>query len=556
MVPATTGRVTQAAHAAEAIARHYLEHGDLPTDHFEGSFTVTVLDRLRGRVQLYRNLVGNGFTYYAEHQGGLVFGSNLAELVGELSSLGWEPIPNRDVLPVLFLYRCIPGRESLFKGVYRLMPGEIISFAEGQLARSQHRTLGQLWTKVIPRSDAVDCVEETLSRVLADCSHVSPDAANTLSGGVDSSLIQALWNQVDVGHHRSEPTFSISVNHPNCRCDDDYAISAASAMGCRHTLVRAEEPYAEYLRSSIAQTGEPPNHVQTAYFGQLARSLRAVGLTTALCGEGADSLFGLDIAGSYQLARMIRTLIPFPGLRRAGAMLATWAGRDYLPECFRLADWLADPTLGEHPVNRAASFADWDLAESCFGRPALSAATAYRRKLLDQYEIGDDPLDRIHAAGFLGEAMDSASLWTTLFNAEGCQLLCPFLDSRVIAMAVNLDRRDRYAFGRPKTLLKQALSRHVPRAMAYRPKLGFGQPIFEWMRPDGQLRPLIADIGRHDFLSDRQLNEALVRSNWFLFSLLCYDVWHKHFIEHKHAIDPRNRDHLAAVGLATHEGRG
>ena len=49
MVPATTGRVTQAAHAAEAIARHYLEHGDLPADHFEGSFTVTVLDRLRGR---------------------------------------------------------------------------------------------------------------------------------------------------------------------------------------------------------------------------------------------------------------------------------------------------------------------------------------------------------------------------------------------------------------------------------------------------------------------------------------------------------------------------
>ena len=284
--------------------------------------------------------------------------------------------------------------------------------------------------------------------------------------------------------------------------------------------------------------------------------MRAGGAAAGLCGEGADSLFGLDIAGTYQLARMIRTLIPFPGLRGAGAVLATWAGRDYLPECFRLADWLADPTLGEHPVNRVASFADWDLAESCFGKPALLAATAYRRRLLDQYEIGDDPLDQIHAAGFLGEAMDSASLWTNLFDTEGCQMLCPFLDSRVIAMAVNLDRRDRYAFGRPKTLLKQALSRHVPREMAYRPKLGFGQPIFEWMRPDGQLRRLIADIGHYDFLGDTVLNEALARSNWFLFSLLCYDVWHNHFIEHKHAIDPRNRDQLAALGLATPQGRG
>ena len=126
--------------------------------------------------------------------------------------------------------------------------------------------------KVIPRTDAVDCVEETLSRVLTDCSHHTPDAANTLSGGVDSSLIQALWNQINTDHHGSAPTFSISVNHPNCRCDDEYAVSAAEALGCRHTFVPAEEPYADYLKSSIAQTGEPPNHVQTAYFGRLARS--------------------------------------------------------------------------------------------------------------------------------------------------------------------------------------------------------------------------------------------------------------------------------------------
>ena len=202
--------------------------------------------------------MGNGFTYYAEYRGGLVFGSNLAELVGELSSLGWDPGPNREVLPVLFLYRFIPGRETLFSGIYRLMPGEIATFTDGQFVRSQHRTFGQLRTKVIPRTDAVDCVEETLSRVLTDCSHHSPDAANTLSGAVDSSLIQALWNQINTDHHGSAPTFSISVNHPNCRCDDEYAVSAAEALGCRHTFVPAEEPYADSLKSSIAQTGEPP----------------------------------------------------------------------------------------------------------------------------------------------------------------------------------------------------------------------------------------------------------------------------------------------------------
>jgi asparagine synthase (glutamine-hydrolysing) len=549
-VPSGAGRVVQAARAAEAIAHHYREHDDLPIDRFDGSFTLTVLDHSRGRILLYRNLVGNGFTYYAEYRGGLIFGSNLAELVAELSSIGWEAGPNHDVLPVLFLYRCIPGRETLFKGIHRLMPGEILTFADGKMVRSQRGTFGQLRTKPIPRADAVDCVEETLSRVLRDCADVCPNAANTLSGGVDSSLLQALWNRINADRHGPVPSFSVSVNHPTCRSDDDYALSAAETLGCRHTLVPVGEPYAVHLGSTIARCGEPPNHVQTAYFGRLARSLRAGGATAGLCGEGADSLFGLDIAGAYQLARAIRTLIPFASLRRLGAVLATWAGRDCLPDCFRLADCLNHPTRVDHPVNRVASFADWDLARSCFGEPAIASATAYRRRLLDQYEIGDDPLDRIHAAGFLGEAMDSASVWTTLFDAEGCQLLCPYLDSRVIALAVNLDPRDRYAFGRPKALLKQALSRHVPPEMAYRPKLGFGQPIFEWMSSNGQLRPLIADIGRYGFLDETVLAEALAHPNWFLFSLLCYDVWHKHFIEQRHASGPRNQDQSGPIVLA------
>jgi asparagine synthase (glutamine-hydrolysing) len=550
MVPTSTGRVVPAAQAARAVARHYMEHTDLAIDHFDGNFTVALLDGSRGSVQIYRDLVGNGLTYYAEHRGGLVFGSNLAEVVKALSSLGWQPSPNHEVLPVLFLYRSIPGRETLFNGIYRLMPGEVATFAGGRLARSQHRTFGQLRTKVIPRTDAVDAVEETLTQVLTDCFQVAPDACNTLSGGVDSSLIQALWNRVRADQQEPAASFSISVGHSLCRADDAYAISAAEAMKCRHTLVPADEAYADYLRASIAQTGEPPNHVQTAYFARFARALRAAGVTTGLCGEGADSLFGLGIAGAYQFARMIRRLLPHSGLRRAGSALATWAGRDYLPEGFRLADCLDDPTHSEHPVNRVASFADWSLTGLCFGKPALAAATAYRRRLLDQYEIGDDPLDRIHAAGFLGEAMDSASLWTALFNTEGCRMLCPFLDSRVIALAVNLDRRDRYAFGRPKTLLKQALSRHLPREMVYRPKLGFGQPIFDWMSPGGQLRPLIAEIGHYNFLGDTVWNEALGRSNWFLFSLLTFDVWHKKFIEQRHATEPRSRHHVGAGAAA------
>jgi hypothetical protein len=140
-------------------------------------------------------------------------------------------------------------------------------------------------------------------------------------------------------------------------------------------------------------------------------------------------------------------------------------------------------------------------------------------------------MERLHGAGFLGEAMDSASLWATLFNRAGGDLLCPFLDSRMLRLALSLPADVRFRFRRPKDLLKRALARQTPAELAHRGKLGFGQPIFEWLAPGGQLRPLADRIAHYDFVEPATLARVRARPSWFLYSLLCYDLWHKLFIE-------------------------
>jgi hypothetical protein len=101
----------------------------------------------------------------------------------------------------------------------------------------------------------------------------------------------------------------------------------------------------------------------------------------------------------------------------------------------------------------------------------------------------------------------------------------------VLRFVVNLDPGARFPFRRPKALLKAALVRNGAGALAHRSKLGFGQPIFEWLAPGGQLRRLVEQIGSYDFVDRRTLQSCLACPNWFLYSLLCYDIWHKLFIE-------------------------
>ncbi|MFO0881188.1 MAG: asparagine synthase C-terminal domain-containing protein [Gemmataceae bacterium] len=531
---------------AEEIRCHYLEHGDLDVDDLDGSFTVALCDSAAERVILYRNLIGSGFTYYRASGDGLLFGGNLVEL---LDLGGNRPEANRDVLPDFFLFRCVPGRETLFNGVERLLPGEEVCWEGGGITRRQRHTFASLMGHPIGADEAVDAVEATLRSVLADGKQHRPGAANLLSGGVDSSYLQTIWNGLLRPETMLPTSYSVSVDHPGCWADTDYALSASHALGTRHVLVPADAPYQEYFLDALASTGEPPNHVQSAYFGHLARAMKAEGVTAGICGEGADSLFGLGLSNQVHNARILRSLAPGRLTRSLGGAMAGLLGWDRLAFTFAFADRLEDWSWFEHPINRVAAFTDWKIAEDCFGRAALLDATARRRDLLDRYALPRNPLDRVHAAGFLGEAMDSAGLWSTMFHRAGADLLCPFLDSRVLRLALNLPPQVRYKFRRPKDALKRALKRRAPAVLATRSKLGFGQPIFEWLREGGQLRPMVEGLGEHPFVEPAMLQRLRSQPNWFLYSLVVYDTWHRLFIDRSLASPGRKPEAATALGV-------
>jgi asparagine synthase (glutamine-hydrolysing) len=459
------------------------------------------------------------------------------------------PNPNREALPAFFLYRFVPGGETLFQGIHRLMPGELLTFDGHAVSLRQRQTFAELHERHPVGRDSVARVEATLGRIMAECAATTPSAANLLSGGVDSSYLQALWNRVCAD---TPTSFSVTVDHPRTRLDTEYALSAARELKTQHRLVPADAPYASYLLDTLAATGEPPNHVMAAYFGALAATMTAANFPVGICGEGADSLFGISSSDLLHKAKWLRALLPFRFLRRRASALADRRDWRRLREPLQLADYLYDLQHFDHPVNHVALFTDLPAVQACFGTDAIAEAAASRRALLDKYRVPASPLDRMHAIGYLGEAVDSASLWTTLFNRAGGDLRCPFLDSRILRLALSLEPRYRYRFRKPKYVLKEALSRHVPRDMAYRFKLGFGQPIFEWMAPGGQLRSWVEQIGRHDFVDRAALATALARPNWFLYSLLCYDLWHKLFIER--SIPRTQRDiaprHIGDTALA------
>jgi asparagine synthase (glutamine-hydrolysing) len=491
---------------------------------WEGNFTLISLDASAPRLAIYRNFISTAFTYYTLEQDTLLFASTMSAL---LAASGRPARVRGGVLPSLFLYRFVSGPATMADRVYRLEPGELLTFAGEGLRVERVRTLGDLRGDPIPPGPAVAVVERTMADVLTDIRAHAPDATNLLSGGVDSSYIQAIWNRDHPGTPRSA---CAALKHDMTRLDLEYAVEVPRLLATEHRIVEVDEPMGQLLPQTIQAIGEMPNHVQSCYYGFLARKLRQEGVSAVLCGEGADSLFGTGMAIDYRLARRWRRLLPAPWLRRLAGKLASITGHATFSARLALADACRDPYHWLHPYNLAGAFADYDALRDCFTGEEIREAFRRRHEYMAGFAGPDDVLSFAHNMAIFCEGANTAATWTALSQGEGVRMYCPYLDSRFLGVAMNFTEDARFDPSLPKATLKHALEGYLPQEIVRRGKLGFGQPIFEWLSAGGQLRELVDEIGKHEFAAPAVVTRLKEHPTWFLYVLLCFDIWYKEHV--------------------------
>ena len=341
-------------------------------------------------------------------------------------------------------------------------------------------------SEILSGKDVDDVVENEIERLADDAvirRTVSDVPLGTfLSGGVDSSLVAAALAE---GGRGELPAFTVSFDEPGYN-EGPQAAAVADWLGLPHHDIRLQLDTLPQLVDDFLDCYEQPYADTSGLPTMLLCREVAQHVRVALCGDGGDEFFaGYDRYGWFRRAlsagKWPKTLRHVAGRvirrldHRRGARIDRWLKASDPAGLYAeiLRGWHVTLPSALLPDIAGADEAPVQLVRDAFDRvdaDPLAQAAAFDAA----YYIPDD----------LQVKVDRASM------RYGLEVRCPLLDRRVMAAGARLATSGKLAGG-PKSILKNALARRVPRRLFERPKRGFDVPLAAWLA--GPLRDRVAD---------------------------------------------------------------
>ena len=455
-----------------------------------GMYAIAIHDPAESRLVLTRDPFGIKPLYYVETPNVFAFASEPHALIDAGMT---APILNERRRDEVLNLQFTCGRETIFQGVNRVLPGETLVVRGGHIVERRRRPA---LPSGAPRLQSSENALETLDAALENSvmMHQRSDVPYGLflSGGIDSSSLLTLMSRLNDTPVRA---FTAGFGGTSVNDERDHARMLAHSVGAEfHGVDFTEDDFWSLLPRIAASIDDPAADYAVLPTWKLA-SVAAEELKVVLCGEGSDELFGGY--GRYRSAlrpwwlggRTMRARGVLDGLQVLRTESAGW--RDE----FAAAETMANtPERTRLQIAQATDIADW---------------------------LPNDLLTKLDRC----------------LMAHGLEGRTPFLDPRISEVAFLLPDNLKIQKRQGKWLLRTWLENVMPKAKPFARKRGFTVPVGEWMNRRGAKlgelvakSPAIRDICVAGEVQKLYTSEQK-RPRLAGWNLLFYALWHRRHIE-------------------------
>ncbi|MCC6617217.1 MAG: asparagine synthase (glutamine-hydrolyzing) [Anaerolineae bacterium] len=537
----------------EVIVHGYEQWGSDVVKRLRGMFALCLYSEHDERMLLTRDRAGEKPLYYAFLDDEFIFTS-------EIKALFEHPhMPtqvNASAMPLYLTFGYVPPPQTLFAGIEKLAPGELMILERGVLV---HRE--RYWQPYMDTTghdfryaDAVRQVRTAVTEAVETRMISDVPVGAFLSGGLDSTAVVALMAQATPNPVR---TFTVGFdfgadakNDQKFNVDMRYARVAADHYRTDHhsITIKVDDRLTDLLPRLVWHMDEPvaqQSIIQTAYVSALARRM---GVPVLLSGDAGDELFaGYTHYRADRLLESYQSILPPLRNRVLSPLLSRVQRTEKLIEKSRI-------------ISPAARYLAWMRMIDPAHLPGLLQDQALARSASEHVSAIFDPIllrpktahfaDRIAYASFnLWIAEDSNMRVDKMSMAMSVEARAPLEDHPLVDLAFRLPLEYKLRGGDFKRVFKDAVRDLIPAAILKRPKWGFVPPTSEWLRT--VFRPLVERymsperLHASGIFNARQVCELVEAHRakrsyelWTIWPILVFQLWHALYIERDLTVAP------------------
>lgn len=483
----------------EVVVEAFAKKGIKIIDQFNGMFAIAIYDRQDKSLTLIRDRVGIKPLFYFWNGNHFAFASEIKALL-KLKIVKQNLKINYKAINYYLHIGFIPEPFTIYENIYKFPSG---SYGILKNKNFKIESYWNLTTKINTQTisnekDAKDKLKELLIssvkyRLISDVPY-----GVFLSGGIDSSLVSAIAQNID-GNIK---TFSIGFKEAKYN-EAPYARAVSNYLKTKHTefIVTYNEAIS-LIHDIILQYDEPfadASAVPTMMVSKLAKN----SVTMVLSGDGGDELFWGY--GTYHWAKRLSN----PLLKYFRYLLALYLnmGNSRLKRIANMFRYNTNDFLSAHILSQEQYFFRTQEVSKLLNNDYLYSISFHEYKIKQRelnakekqslfdfcYYLKDDLLVKV----------DRASMKYAL------EVRVPLLDHRIVEFAFNLAPQLKHKGNCDKYLLKQILYDYIPESFFNRPKWGFALPLNHWLK--NELKPLIQEyLNIEKIKKQKILNPILV----------------------------------------------
>ncbi|MCL2865722.1 MAG: asparagine synthase (glutamine-hydrolyzing) [Lachnospiraceae bacterium] len=463
------GHVFVSKSDSETVLHGYEEWGEKVLDRLRGMYAFVIWDTLEKKLFGARDIFGVKPFYYASMQDSFLFGS---EIKSFLEHPHFDQVFNENALGNYLSFQFVPTNETFFKGVFCLQPGHYFIYQGSSLNTVRYFEPNFTGDCTKSFDEVVDEIEAVLKESVEKHKSADVEVASYLSSGVDSSYL-TLLGEVD-------RTFTVGFEKGVYSEINEAKEFAARIHIKNDAKVITPDEYWENLSDIMYYMDEPvadPSAIALYFLSEAA----AKKVKVVLSGEGSDELFGGYNIYCEPLEHTGFNKIPF-GLRRVMGKFA----ENCLPRGMKGRGYLMrhGKTLEERYFANATNIFTEKEASKILKNPQEPGIQKVTKPLYDRVKEKDDVTKMQYVDLHLWMVHDILMKGDKMGMANSLEVRVPFLDKKVLDLALTLPLAYKVQPPRTKVALRAAANRMIPEKTAQKKKLGFPIPTRVWLRED------------------------------------------------------------------------